>query len=266
MSNANNILAYVALKYDGDWHKMYDHIKNKVPLEEENVDEYVTEHVSTKFMTIVDENYPASLKRKVYKPPFVLFYKGDISLLNDKSYKKLSVVGSRKASRYGVSAVEKIISELSSDFIVISGLATGIDAAAHKAALKNGLKTIAVLGSGIDNVYPESNLSLYNDILANGGLIVSEYPNKVSPKKENFVFRNRIVAAFGQFLLIGEAYERSGTQTTLNYALQCGNSVGCVPYSIFANSVCNNYIKDGAYLIDGGKEIIEIMKGENSSY
>lgn len=228
--------------------------------------EAVNEKLSTDYVTLLDNNYPNCFKTKLGEPPFVLYYKGDISLLNNKDFRKLSIVGSRRCSKYGVESVKQIISSLPKDYIIISGLAKGIDSIAHKTALECGLKTIAVLGSGIDYIYPEENLTLYNDIILNRGLILSEYPNHVSPKKDNFIFRNRLVASLGEFLLIGEAYSHSGTQTTITYALQCGNSVGCIPYPINTDSLCNTFIKEGAYLIDSSKEIVNIMNNEGNSY
>lgn len=266
MSKSNkSILAYLSYLKDGDWDEIFKVIKNKESINVEEIDDKLS-LLTTKYVTLVDEDYPLSFKRKLNKPPFVLFYKGDLSLIYNRNKKRLSVVGSRKATPYGCDAIRKIISELPKDYVIISGLATGIDAVAHKAALDNGLKTIAVLGSGIDYIYPQCNKELYKRIIDNGGLILSEYPNATIPKKDNFVFRNRIVAGLGNFLLVGEAYERSGTSTTINYAMECGNNVGCIPYPITYKSMCNKYIKEGAYLIECGQDVEEIMNDEGSSY
>ena len=260
-----DILAYLSFIKNGEWDEIFKVIKNKESINTGEIEDTIN-RITTDFITLVDDNYPISFKRKLNKPPFVLFYKGDLSLIYNRNKKRLSVVGSRNATNYGCDAIRKIISELPKDYIIISGLATGIDAAAHQAALDNGLKTIAILGSGIDYIYPSKNKELYNNIIKNGGLIISEYPNSTIPKRDNFVFRNRIVAGLGNFLLVGEAYERSGTSTTINYAIECGNNVGCIPYPITYGSMCNKYIKEGAYLIENAHDIEEIMLDEGVSY
>lgn len=260
-----DILAYLSYIKEGEREEIFKVIKNKERLNFDDMEETLAK-ISTNYVSLVDEIYPISFKRKLNKPPFILYYKGDLSLIYNRNKKRLSVVGSRNATKYGCEAVRKIISELPKDYVIISGLATGIDAAAHKAALDNGLKTIAVLGSGIDYIYPSRNKDLYDEIIKNGGLIVSEYPNSTVPKRDNFVFRNRIVAGLGNFLLVGEAYERSGTSTTINYAMECGNNVGCIPYPITFNSMCNKYIKEGAYLIESASDVEEIMLDEGVSY
>lgn len=265
MIKGNELIAHVSYIHDGDWDDIYDFIKNKKTVDKDEVSE-ISNKLNSEFVTLIEDKYPLNFKKKLSKPPFCIFYKGDFSLLKDNNYKRLSIVGSRKATKYGIEAVKKIIQELPSDYIIVSGLASGIDSIAHKTALECGLKTIAILGSGINNVYPTTNLSLYNDIISNGGLIISEYPNVSKPRKENFIFRNRLIACIGDFLLVGEAYERSGTSATISYALQCGNNVGCIPYPIDTNSMCNTYIKEGAYLIDSGKEIVNIMNNESKSY
>lgn len=265
MINGRELIAYVSFHNEGRWEDIYDFIKQKKPVDKDEVKD-ISNKLNSEYVTLLDEKYPNVFKKKLSKPPFTLFYKGDYSLILDSKYKRLSIVGSRKATKYGIESVKKIIRELPSNYVIISGLAYGIDSIAHQTALECGLKTIAVLGSGINSPYPEVNLSLYNDIVANGGLIISEYPNLTKPQKENFIFRNRIIACLGDFLVVGEAYERSGTSTTISYALQCGNNVGCIPYPIGTNSMCNTYIKEGAYLIDSGKEIINIMNNESGSY
>lgn len=255
MLTSHQILAYFALVHKGDWQSTFESVKNKVEVEEPKVLELLNS-LSTETLSILDEGYPEYWKFSLSQPPFAIFYKGDISLLNNENYRRVSVVGSRKCTNYGVNSVTRIISGLPKNTIIVSGLASGIDAAAHRAALNYGLKTIAILGSGIDYIYPKENEDLYNDILENGGLILSEYPNDTEPQKTNFIFRNRLVASIGEFLLVGESYERSGTSTTISYALQIGNNVGCIPYEVGKGSSCNTYIKEGAILVDSPDDII----------
>ena len=164
MIKGNELIAYVSFMHEGDWDDIYDFIKNKKPVDKDEVSD-ISNKINSDFVTLIEEKYPLNFKKKLSKPPFCIFYKGDFSLLKYNNYKRLSIVGSRKATKYGIEAVRKIIRELPSNYIIISGLASGIDSIAHKTALEYGLKTIAVLGSGINNVYPETNLSLYNDII-----------------------------------------------------------------------------------------------------
>ncbi len=259
MLSSHQILTYLTYLYKGDWQATLESIKNKIDLEESQVLEEL-KNVSTESLGILDDGYPEYWKCTLSQPPFNVFYKGDISLLANENYRRVSVVGSRKCTNYGVNAVTKIISGLPKNTIIVSGLASGIDAAAHRAALQYGLKTIAVLGSGIDYVYPKENLELYDEILEKGGLIISEYPNDTEPQKTNFVFRNRLVASIGEFLLVGESYERSGTSTTISYALQIGNNVGCIPYEVGKGSSCNTYIKEGAILVDSSDDVISNLR------
>ena len=259
MLTSRQILTYLSYVHKGDWQLTLESVKAKENIEEEKVHEALSK-ISTGSIAILDEDYPEYWKISLNQPPFVLFYKGDISLLNNENYRRVSVVGSRKCTNYGINAVTKVISGLPKNTIIVSGLASGIDAAAHKAALKYGLKTIAVLGSGIDYVYPSENEDLYNEIIQSGGLIISEYPNDTQPEKSNFIFRNRLVASIGEFLLVGESYERSGTSTTITYALQIGNNVGCIPYEIGRGSSCNSYIKEGAILVDSPDDVIANLR------
>lgn len=266
INSKRKILAELSLEKEGDWDAMYEIIRTKSKDIDVQSINNVDEKLSTPYLTIVDDEYPLSFKKGMIKPPIVLYYKGNIGLLNNKTLRRLSVVGSRKCTKYGCEAVRKVISGLSKDYIVISGLAYGIDAIAHRTAIDNGLKTIAVLGSGIDYIYPKENAQLYHDIIKSGGLIISEYPNNTKPKKPNFIERNRIVASLGNFLLVGEAYEHSGTSTTVMHALNYGNNVGCIPYPSLWNSSCNKYIKEGAYLIETADDIETIMNDEGVSY
>ena len=152
---SKEILVYLSMKYDGNWDKIYDAIANKEELEEEEVLKTL-EKVKSRYVILTDEEYPESLKQ-MYKPPFVLYYVGDISLLSD-THNKLAVVGTRDASAYGLSCTKAFVSELAKDFVIVSGLAYGVDAAAHKAAIENGGRTVAVLGNGLNKYYIKENM------------------------------------------------------------------------------------------------------------
>ncbi len=143
----------------------------------------------TKVTTILDEDYPKYF-RDLRFPPFVLYYIGELGLLNQRS---IGVVGSRIACPYSISITKEITRILKKRYVIVSGMAKGIDAVAHCEALKGG-KTVAILGSGIQYVYPAENLSLYREITQQG-LVISEYPGSTPPLKHHFPYRNRLIAA-----------------------------------------------------------------------
>ena len=150
--------------------------------------------ISTDYIFVTSKDYPRSFINELHCPPIVIYYKGDLSLLTERrNYNYIGIVGSRDASNYGRESVREIVKGLPKESIIVSGLARGIDREAHEAALDNGLKTIAVLGSGIDYIFPKENAWLYKRIIDEGGLILSEYPCSTQPKPDQFVFRNRIL-------------------------------------------------------------------------
>jgi len=209
-----------------------------------------------KFITLGDETYPPLLKEISY-PPFGIYLKGDLPSLNDYYY--LSVVGTRKISSYGKLAIEKLLKDLIPyHFVIISGLAFGVDTLSHKIALSEEGKTIAVLGTGLDRIFPAVNESLSQKIIQNGALI-SEYPLGTTPFKSHFPWRNRIISGLSPATLVIEAPEKSGALITANFALEQNRDVFAVPGSIFnKNSLgTNNLIKMGAKLISRTEDILE---------
>ena len=185
------------------------------------------------YITYLEKDYPKLLSN-IDTPPFVLYYKGDIKLL--KSF-CLAVVGSRKITNYGLMATQKFVKDLVKfNITIVSGLAYGVDSTAHKETLSNNGKTIAVLAGGLDNIYPPSNISLANQIVASGGLLVSEYPPNTKLETHMFPIRNRIIAGLSKGVLITEAYESSGVMHTKNYALDYGRDVFAVVGSIFSEA------------------------------
>lgn len=246
-----NILIYFAIKYEGDYKKILNAIKNKEEVPSDKIEKIKS--LNIKALTCIDKEYPSCFKN-CYQPPFVLFYKGDISLINNQN--TLSVVGSRNPSEYGKNATKKILNDFLSvnDYIIVSGLARGIDALSHQMALKNNRRTIAILGCGIDICYPQENNILKNEIIKNG-LVLSEYPFSTQPKKEFFPFRNRLIASLGKALLVGDASIKSGTQITVRHALEYGKDILAIPHDIFSNSFCNDLIKQGAILISSKEDL-----------
>lgn len=196
-------------------------------------------------ITILDDAYPECFKN-LAEPPFVLYYKGDLTLLKRDA---ISVVGSRDVTAYAKTMTEKLIGTLSKHCVIVSGLAKGIDACAHEAGL-SGLSTIAVLGCGIDRVYPIENKDLYLRI-SKKGLILSEYPGQASPLKHRFPWRNRLVAALGKDLVVMQADLKSGSMITVTQALNLGKDVYTIPYDLThpEGRGCNLLIQQGAMMI-----------------
>lgn len=250
--NVSEALVAISYRNEGDWMKIYSNVRgNKNPSVEYNLDENLLKRINA--ITILDESKYSSRLKQLEQPPFVLYYKGDISLITRDHI--LAVVGSRENTDYGKKACETLLKKLKKDTVIISGLAKGIDTYAHYAALKNGYKTIAVLGSGIDNIYPQNNRDLVDKIVDNGGLILSEYPHLVEPEKNNFIARNRIIAGLCSGLLLVESYGRSGALNTTLSALNLGKAIGCVPNEFGKSSNCNRLIKDGALLVENSNDV-----------
>ncbi|MFD0846365.1 DNA-processing protein DprA [Streptococcus saliviloxodontae] len=204
-------------------------------------------------LSILDKAYPLALK-SIYNPPTLLFYQGNLSLL-DKP--KLAVVGSRKCSQVGTKSVQKIITELGNRFVIVSGLARGIDTAAHLSSLKNGGATIAVVGTGLDVNYPKENKAL-QDYIASNHLLLSEYGPGEQPLKFHFPERNRIIAGLSQGIIVAEAKLRSGSLITCERALEEGRDVFAIPGSILdgLSDGCHHLIQEGAKCITTGFDVL----------
>lgn len=203
---------------------------------------------------IFDSAYPSRL-REIADPPFLLYVRGEVNW----EQMMVGVVGSRNMTDYGVEATEKLASDLAANgVVVVSGLALGIDSVAHRATINEGGTTVAVLGNGIDRVYPSTNRQLAIDILEHGA-IISEYPCGVHPAKNTFPARNRIISGLCQGLVVTEAAEGSGSLITARSALEQNREVFAVPGSIFnLNSVgTNSLIKMGAHPITSVQDIFD---------
>lgn len=210
-------------------------------------------------LTLQSPLYPESL-RQISDAPRQLYYIGDLA--GALSRPRLSVVGSRKVSAYGKSITLQLAREAAAQGVtIISGLALGVDGLAHQAALEAKGVTIAVLPSGLSKIYPSSHHQLAEQILGQGGALVSEYPDGTPPFKTNFVARNRIISALGDALLITEAAVRSGSLHTANFALEQGKTVMAVPGNITSqlSTGTNNLIKTGATPVTELRDILAAM-------
>ena len=195
------------------------------------------------FITIKDDVYPECLK-EISNPPLKLYYKGNLDLLKEE--RLIAVVGTRNPSSYGKLCCEYMVKKMSrANITIVSGFAKGIDSIAHKTSLLTDGKTIAVIASGLDIVYPASNLSLYREI-EEKGLILSEYEAGVKPFKSNFPQRNRIIAGLSRGTIVVESKDRGGSLITADLALEFNRDVYAVPGDVFSeySKGCNNLIRD----------------------
>lgn len=212
-----------------------------------------------------DPSYPERLT-ELYDPPFALFYRG---ILPAHDTLLFAVIGTRKLTAYGLHITQPLVEEVARHGIVIvSGLALGIDALSHMAALSAGGTTIAVLGSGVDrqSMYPRANAYLAEQIVDQGGCLLSEYPVGTSPQKHHFPARNRIVACLSKSVLVIEAPEKSGALVTARLALEYGRDVCAVPGAITnpASKGSNELIKNGAIVITSSQDVLDLLLGPGS--
>jgi DNA processing protein len=215
-----------------------------------------------KVLTWEDKEYPYML-RQISNPPMTLFCKGDLS--NCNLNKTVAFVGSRNASFNGKDSVNRIISDLANtDICIVSGLAAGIDAVSHKSAIENNLKTIGVIASGFDYVYPTGNKYLYEKIENGCGAILTEYYPTFEPIKFRFPQRNRIVTGLSYGTVVGEAALKSGALISANLTLEQGRELMCIPGSI--NNINTEgvfkLLKDGATMITKGEDILNALGWE----
>lgn len=223
-----------------------------------NLDKYIKymEKENINIITIHDKEYPEKLKT-INDYPMYLYTKGNVELLNKKS---IAIVGTRNCTNYGKLIAKDISNKLvKNNFVIVSGLAKGIDTFSHIGALKNEESTIAVLGSSINNIYPKENVKLAEEIINKKGLIISEYIIGSKTEKLNFPARNRIISGISDGVLVIEAPKKSGALITVDFALEQGREVFAVPGNInntFSNGT-NQLIKEGAKLVDNIEDILQ---------
>jgi DNA processing protein len=213
------------------------------------------EEVGGKIITLKDDDYPKRLK-DIYDPPALLYVRGE---LRSEDELAIAIVGSRKTSPYGRWFTEKIGQDLAHHRVtVVSGMARGIDSVAHKGALQGGGRTIAVLGCGVDVIYPSENRNLFYQIIEQGA-ILSEFPMGSPPEGGHFPRRNRIISGLSIGVVIVQASAESGSLITAGYALEQGREVFAVPGNVGAEGSrgTNQLIKEGAKLVESTEDILE---------
>lgn len=210
-------------------------------------------------ITEEDPYYPPFL-HEISQPPIILYCRGEIKTMSRRPI--LAVVGTRRPTHYGLEVTEKLVTELvDAGFIIVSGLASGIDSRAHEATIDAKGKTVAVLGSGInhDSIFPPENRGLARRLAESGGVVISEYAPGTPAMKEHFPARNRIISGLAQGVLVIEAREKSGALITARFALEQNRDVFAIPGSIFTPTTAGPHalIKEGAKLVTSSKDILE---------
>ena len=200
-------------------------------------------NIKEPYICILDKEYPNLLKN-IYDPPLFIYYRGDINLLKDNL---ITVIGSRQITTYHKSSLIKITKDWK-NIVIVSGLALGIDSLSHEIALNKNLKTIAVLGSGLNEVYPKKNLDLSKEIVKNDRLLISEYSKNTKPTRYTFPKRNRVLAGLSEVIVVVSGGLKSGTLITSQIALDEGREVYALKSSINfnLNKGPNFLIKEGA--------------------
>jgi DNA processing protein len=243
------------LKIEGLGEKVASEIQ-KGPLEKAVERELsLLEEVGGKIITLKDDDYPKRLK-DIYDPPALLYVRGDYRREDELA---IAIVGSRKTSPYGRWFTEKIGQDLARHGVtVVSGMARGIDSVAHQGALQEGGRTIAVLGCGVDVIYPSENRNLFYQIIEHGA-VFSEFPMGSPPEGGHFPRRNRIISGLSIGVVIVQASAESGSLITASYALEQGREVFAVPGNVGAEGSrgTNQLIKEGAKLVESSEDILE---------
>lgn len=212
-----------------------------------------------KEIKLEDQDYPFLLSQ-ISSPPKSLFVIGDEKILNNNS---ITVIGSRKMTIYGRGVAQRLVGDLVvNDLVIVSGLARGIDGVAHRRCLAGGGKTVAVLGHGMDRIYPSEHRGLAKQIVTSGGCLVTEFPFGYQIERKNFILRNRIMAGLSLGTLVIEGKKKSGTKVTATMAADYGREVFCVPGPI-ESSLSEGpaeLIQEGAKLVTRVEDILEELR------
>lgn len=243
--NLRDAILWYAIQNDGDWKQIAYCLQVKAP--------YKKVEYAYPFVTLADKEYPRCFLQLRY-PPWILFYQGKLSYLSQKC---VGIIGARDCTDQALKNTREVVNVLKKKYVIVSGLAKGIDAMAHKSALDQ--KTIGIIGCGIDRIYPKENQDLYQ-IMAKQHLILSEYPMQTAPKAHHFPWRNRLIAACSSSIVVIQARCKSGTMHTVNECLELSKPVYCLP-SAYEDKVyqgCNVLIQNGALSVVQEQDLYEI--------
>ncbi|MCI1735047.1 MAG: DNA-protecting protein DprA [Bacilli bacterium] len=261
-TTVRDVLLMLSNRFHGDWNSIYQAIKEKTPFTPDEIKAAYAK-TTTNFFTLTDQEYPEAFKNQC-NPPFVLYYYGNIELLKEPYL--LTSIGTRSPTLYQSDMVYKLIreteKELDNKVVVISGMAKGLDAISMKAAMSTHAPVISIIGSGIDNPYPSENKDIYEYCKNDNGLVLSEYPGGAEAKPDNFIFRNRMLAALGNVIFIGGGRNKSGTSASVRLALDCNKEILALPCNVTGDDLTNELIQDGARSVLSAKDLIDVLSGE----
>ena len=246
-----NIILYFSLKYNGDFLKIYNALVEKEPIDE-SLKKELFSNVKSKYTTIFSNDYPQALK-EINCPPFVLYYYGDISLINNKT---IVVVGTKSPSDFGKKVTKDLIKDLvENDYTIISGMDLGVNSLVHRTAIENHGKTVAVLSCGIEKCCQKRNDNLYKK-LKDEHLIISEFPFDVEPSKDKRTFRYRIIACLSDSVLVTECTDICESMLAVNYGLEQNKYIYAVPSYTYEGIGSNRLLREGAYAVLSANDII----------
>lgn len=246
--NRRSLIANYATYYEGDWNLIAKAIKDNEP-------PHLVE-VQKNYITIFDDLYPKQFLNLRF-PPWCIFYEGNLSLLEKPA---VTIVGSRNVSPYGVYVTKNCALALCKEHVLISGLARGVDGLVHETAIQYGIGTIGVIGCGLDILYPIANQRI-RTIMNESHLVLSEYPNGTKPLAHHFPWRNRMLAALGDAVVVTQATLRSGTMCTVNEAIELSKEIYVAPWPL--NDIngmgCNKLIEQGAFIIASLQDLQQML-------
>ena len=245
MLDSKIVITYIAILCHGDWNEIAAFIKERRPIDLEECLKVVSA-LPCHAITIMEADYPAALKNAL-QPPFVLFYQGNLSLLENHR-RCVALLGSRNDADYGEAQGKRFAKALASEgATIISSISKGVNEKVLKEAVPFG-KAVAVLPCGVDVYYPAEFSELQRKIKDNG-LLISEFPPGTQPSPKTFPARNRIIAGLSSYVLVASTHQGEGTLSTIGIALSQGKTVGCFPYRLDEGNVNNNLILEGAEMI-----------------
>lgn len=264
MYTKRELLLAMSTIYNGNYDEIKTNLSNKNLPDEDKVKEIV-KNTKANYLTIADEDYPQMLK-KIIKPPYVLYYYGNISLL-EKQY-RLTTIGSRTSTPYQLKKSAKLIEDceeyFSNNLVIASGMSIGMEQNCLKTAMNKKAPIIVVLSSGIDKPYPNENIGIYKYCKDGHGLVISEYPKEVNCDKQSPLIANRIKVALSEILYVGSGMLRSGTSAAIRIALDYSVEIVALPCNEEQPTIVNAIIKDGADSILSSLDLVNCIEGRYS--